>query len=494
MPQIINTNIASLDAQRNLNTSQSSLNQALQRLSSGLRINSAQDDAAGLAISDRMTAQINGLNQAGRNANDGISLTQTAEGALQQSTAILQRIRQLAVQSANATNSASDRQSLNSEVNQLTSELSRIANTTTFNGLKILDGTYQGQQFQVGANANETIGVSIQGARAQDLQNNSITLASGTAGSGLGESTAAAANTAAASNGVAAQTLTIAGSAGSAGVAIGAGASAYTIAASVNAQTASTDVTASASTAATLTSISAAGTISFSLNGGGTATTISAQISSTSDLSAIVTAVNNVSGKTGVTATLNASKTAVIFNQADGQDIVLNGFTNSAGGTATLAGANTSDTQTLTSGSTNSSRVGGTVTLNSDAGFTAVSSAGNTVVTTGALTGSTAQNLTTVDITTVTGANSALAIVDAALAQVDKMQANLGAVQNRFTNTIANLQTTSENLSAARSRIQDTDFAAETANLSRAQILQQAGVAMLAQANALPQNVLTLLK
>ncbi|HYL17873.1 MAG TPA: flagellin, partial [Burkholderiales bacterium] len=268
---------------------------------------------------------------------------------------------------------------------------------------------------------------------------------------------------------------------------------AATIAAAVNAQSATTDVTATSSTAATLTSIQNAGTISFKLNGGGTATTVSAQISSVGDLSSIVTAVNNVSGKTGVTATLNATKTAVVFAQADGHDITLEGFFNSAGGTATIAGSDTGNPKTLTSGAADSSRVAGTVTLNSDSGFTAKST-DTTILPATTTTGSTATDLTTVDISTVTGANAALAVVDAALAQVDKMRANLGAVQNRFTNTIANLQTTSENLSSARSRIQDTDFAAETANLTRAQILQQAGVAMLAQANALPNNVLTLLK
>ena len=196
MSQVINTNIASLTAQRNLNTSQGSLQVSLQRLSSGLRINSAKDDAAGLAISDRLTTQINGLDQARRNANDGISLAQTAEGALGTSGDILQRIRQLAIQSANATNSATDRKTLNDEVNQLVQEVNRVAGTTTFNGLKILDGTYQGQQFQVGANANETIGVSVQGASSSDLQNNSLALESNTAADGLGAAEAAAANTA----------------------------------------------------------------------------------------------------------------------------------------------------------------------------------------------------------------------------------------------------------------------------------------------------------
>ncbi len=169
MPQVINTNIASLNAQRNLNSSQAAQAQAIQRLSSGLRINSAKDDAAGLAISDRFTTQIRGLTQASRNANDGISLAQTAEGALSQVGDNLQRIRELALQSANATNSSSDRAALNSEVTQLLAEVSRVATQTQFNGLNLLDGTFSAAQFQVGANANQIISVSVAGATTDSL-------------------------------------------------------------------------------------------------------------------------------------------------------------------------------------------------------------------------------------------------------------------------------------------------------------------------------------
>jgi flagellin len=253
MSQVINTNVASLNAQRNLSTSQSNLSTALQRLSSGLRINSAKDDAAGLAIADRFTSQIRGLDQARRNANDGISLSQTAEGALAQSGQILQRVRELAIQSANATNSASDRQSLNSEVNQLVTEITRIANATTFNGLKVLDGSYQGQQFQVGADANQTIGVSIRGASARDLSNNTVS-GQGTGAAGLGGASAAA-NTAPAGNGVVAQTVTVSGSNGSANVSVSLNDQASTIAAAVNAQSGSTGVNARASTSATLAAL-----------------------------------------------------------------------------------------------------------------------------------------------------------------------------------------------------------------------------------------------
>jgi flagellin len=494
MSQVISTNIASLNAQRNLTTSQSALSTALQRLSSGLRINSAKDDAAGLAISDRLTTQIRGLDQARRNANDGISLAQTAEGALSQTGEILQRIRELAIQSANATNSSTDRKALNDEVNQLIQEVNRIANTTTFNGLRILDGTYQGQQFQVGANANETIGVSIQGASANDLKNNTISLQSDTDNDGLGTVTAAA-NTAASGNGVGAQTLTIAGASGSASVSVAANDQASTIAASINAVVGSTGVSAKASTSATLNTLSADGTVSFTINGGGTATTISAQVTTT-DLTALASAINDVSGKTGVTATLSADKASVTVRQAEGKDIVIEGFSNSAGGTIQIDGSATAATnEALTSGGADSTRIAGQVTLSSDQGFTAVSSAGTDVLASGTTaTASTSALLSSVDVSTVTGANNAIDIVDAALAQVNRMRASLGAIQNRFGNTIANLQTTSENLSASRSRIRDADFAAETASLTRAQILQQAGTAVLAQANAIPNNVLSLLR
>ena len=399
------------------------------------------------------------------------------------------------MQSANATNSATDRKALNDEVNQLIQEVNRIASTTTFNGLKILDGTYQGQQFQVGANANETIGVSVQGASANDLKNNVISLESNTDNDGLGTTTAAAANTAAAGNGVGAQTLTIAGAAGSSTVSVSANDQASTIAASINAVVGSTGVAAKATTSATIGTLSADGTVSFTINGGGTATAISAQVTTT-DLTSLATAINDVSGKTGVTATLSADKASVTIKQADGKDIVIDGFTNSAGGTVQVDGSATASTnEALTSGGTNSTRIGGTVSLSSDQGFTAVSSAGTDVITSGTTTtASTASLLSSVDISTVTGANSAIDIVDAALAQVNRIRASLGAVQNRFQNTIANLQTTSENLSASRSRVRDADFAAETAALTRAQILQQAGTAVLAQANAIPNNVLTLLR
>ena len=247
----INTNVASLSAQNQLNKSQELSNQALERLSSGLRINSAKDDAAGLAISTRFQSQISGLNVAQRNANDGISLAQTAEGALEETTNILQRIRELSVQSANSTNSSSDRSALQGEVNQLKQELDRIAGTTQFNGLNLLDGSFTAQSFQVGANANQTISVSVTGARGADLGNNTVSGESNTTVSQGTGSVAGGAATLPANNTIAAQDITVSGTEGSEVVSLTAGQTAESIAAAVNAETGTTGVTATASTSAT---------------------------------------------------------------------------------------------------------------------------------------------------------------------------------------------------------------------------------------------------
>ena len=755
MPSVINTNIASLNAQRNLSTSQSGLATSLQRLSSGLRINSAKDDAAGLAIADRMTAQVRGLNQAVRNANDGISLAQTAEGALSEMGNILQRMRELAIQSANATNSATDRTSLQSEVNQLKQELSRIANTTTFNSQKLLDGSLQAAQFQVGAEANQTIGLSVGDARATGLGNYGVltsvnsttttngiqanngleaatkrgftvaegsavgkvqaagttngyaatlltaTTASGATGtytttlnnsaaliaaginastlSSTGGITATAYNMATVAvsgtadatdadvititdgtstatysvgtsatatnaglvaainsstlnstggvfarlnatsgnvevisaagsdikvalalgatstgstavtlqgindgsattvantttrtvggqvslyaaqgtslatatsttifsttaptftavgkaanlssnidqngNDVAAQSLTITGPNGTSTATLNAGDSANLISTTVNQYSSTTGVTASARTVATLSNLSASGTVSFNLTGSNLTTgvvNISATMSGTSNLLNLVTAINAQQGNTGVSASLNSSG-GVDMVQADGYDIKLSGFVHSAAveigsGATSSTFSNIATEQsirvtgnegqyvTLYDGgnrtSANSTVVGGQVTFNGLSAYNISSSIAGTVgsIFSGAASASNASTLSSVnavDVSTVAGANSAIAVADAALAQVNTIRSDMGAIQNRFQSTVANLQATSENVTAARSRIQDTDFAAETANLTRNQILQQAGVAMLAQANALPNTVLSLLK
>jgi len=501
MPQVITTNLASLNAQRNLNSSQSSLATALQRLSSGLRINSARDDAAGLAISQRLTSQINGLNQAVRNANDGISLAQTAEGALQESGNILQRIRQLAIQSANDSNSAADRKALQAEVSQLTSELNRIANTTTFNGKKILDGSFSSQKFQVGADTNQTIDVTISDGRATALGNYSYDSTNNVATFGIEVATAAAG--ALAANNFKAQAVTINGSLGQATIPAGtlvAGATARTIAAEVNNVTGSTGVTAAARTTATIGGLSAAGTFGFSLYGQNTtAVSISATITNTADLTSLRDAINSQTGLTGITAEGTGASLTLV--QAEGYNIALEGVLATGTATLTLTGNEGAAATLGAAVGTDSSTVGGQVTFNSENAFTVSSSiagaAGGLFGSAAAANAGTTGTLAavgSVSIATQSGSNSAIAVLDAAINKLNAIRADLGAVQNRFGSTISNLSTTSENLEAARSRVRDADFAAETAALTRGQILQQAGTAILAQANALPNGVLALLR
>lgn len=488
MPQFVNTNIASLNSQRSLNTSQSALQTSLQRLSSGLRINSAKDDAAGMAIADRMTSQIRGLNQASRNANDGISLAQTAEGALNEISNNLQRIRELAIQSANSTNSASDRASLDAESTQLIAEITRVAGQTTFNGLNLLDGSFTSQNFQVGANANQTIAVSsIADARATGLGSN-ILLAAGTL---MGTTKAAAAdltggNTVAVEAGL---TVTTVNGGTTAAFGYAALADAKAIAAALNTNAASVGVTATASNSATLSGLSAAGTVSFTLGGTSTAA-ISAAVTDPTDLTALVGAINGAAGTTGITATFTSTsaKNSITLTSSDGSDISILNYANTSavvGDTLAFSGV------TLTEGGTDSSLKIGSVSLASSKG--AITLAGHNADVFNTAT-STFSSMASVSLNSATNAQLAIATVDAALSMVNVSRGDLGAYQNRFSSAVANLQTTAENVTNARSRIQDADFAAETAALTRAQILQQAGTAMLAQANQLPNTVLTLLR
>ncbi|MEN9866374.1 MAG: B-type flagellin [Pseudomonadota bacterium] len=493
MASNINTNVASLNAQRNLNVSQGSLSTTLQRLSSGLRINSAKDDAAGLAISERFTSQIKGLNQASRNANDGISLAQTAEGGLSTAGDLLQRVRELAVQSVNGSNSTSDRASLQGETLQLTQELNRVANTTQFNGQNVLDGTLTSSQFQVGANANQTISVSVASAKSTDIGNNLVL------STGDNTSISAANNTAV--NNVTAQNLTIAGNGTTQTLAVAANDSAKTIATGINGLSSLTGVTATATSTATINNVTA-GAVQFTLQGANaTAVTVSATVSSATDLSAIAQAVNAQSGTTNITAVADKSGNLVLSDNA-GNDIKFGG---SSGGfdTATIRGADLRDATTgaetgdstaaAAIGTGGSVTVGGSLSFASSAGFS-IATDGDTTLLTSASVGSRLSSVAAIDISTAAGATAAISTVDAALTAINNNRASLGAIQNRFASTISNLQSTSENLSAARSRIQDTDFASETANLTRGQILQQAGTAILAQANSLPNGVLALLR
>lgn len=475
MSLTVNTNVASLNAQRNLGGSSNALQTSLERLSSGSRINSAKDDAAGLQISNRLTSQVNGLGVAVRNANDGISLAQTAEGALQESTNILQRMRDLSLQSANDSNSANDRAALQKEVVQLQNELTRIAETTTFGDKKLLDSSFGTAQFQVGSNANETIAVSLSGARATDLGANRST---STAGASAAAATAVSAITA--------QTLTVTGSLGTSPITVAANASSKDIVASVNQATASTGVSASAVTRADVTGF-VAGNNSFEINN----TDIAINISNPSDLSGVASKINEFASTTGVTAVADGSTLKLVAN--DGRNIAIEDFANDAATDQTLVvtAKNTDDSAalgtavTITENAGNSTNVQGEITFNSN-GSSSISSTAATLI--DVTKNSTLASVNTINVGTRAGANSAISIIDGALAAIDSKRADLGAVQNRFESTIGNLQNISENVSAARGRIQDTDFAAETANLTKNQILQQAGTSILAQANQLPDR------
>ena len=391
MALTVNTNVASLTSQRNLGGSQEMLKTSLERLSTGLRINSAKDDAAGLAISERFSAQIKGLNQGVRNANDGISLAQTAEGALGEVTNNLQRIRELAVQASNATNTATDRAALQNEVTALVAEIDRVATQTTFNGTKLLNGGFRGAVFQIGANAGASITIdSIANSTASNL-------------------------------GVELYGAQAAGGAYSA--------AGYLTAASYAAQT--------------------AGTLAIQASGGSLVQlgAIASASSAAERAGQVVAAINDKSGTTGVFAYVTSGGTIQLQNATSGS-FALSGATEATNGISAFA----------------------SVTVTSTTGVASLS------------------------VETYSASQIAIGLVDNALNKINTTRATLGAVQSRFESAVASQQTTSENLAASRSRIQDADFASETANLAKAQILQQSGIAMLAQANAIPQNVLALLQ
>ncbi|TWI47047.1 flagellin [Pseudomonas duriflava] len=385
MALTVNTNVASLNTQRNLNASSKSMETTLQRLSTGSRINSAKDDAAGLQIANRLTSQVNGLNVAVKNSNDGISMAQTAEGALQQSTSLLQRMRDLALQSANGSNSDDERKALNNEVTELKKEVDRISNTTTFGGKKLLDGSFGTTTFQVGSAANEMISVKIDEMSTDSLKGKYF---EGCVSSGTGAATASG-------------TITVSGT--------------------VNGNNFSVDVTiASGTTGADYTK-------------------------------AVATAVNDANVGVGAYVESDGSLKVISQQKADGTN-ELTALAVSGAVAGITAGAYTADTA-----------------VNED-------------------------KLSAIDLTSVKGSQTAVLVIDQAIKNIDQQRAHLGAVQNRFDNTIGNLQNITENVSAAKSRIQDTDFATETANMTKNQILQQAGTSILAQANQLPQAVLSLLR
>lgn len=500
MPQIINTNISSLTAQRNLNSSQSDLNVSLARLSSGLRINSAADDAAGLAISNSFTSQVRGLNQAIRNANDGISVAQVAEGALGETTNLLQRIRELAIQSSNATNGSAERAALQSEVNALVSEIDRIANTTRFGSRSLLTGTFTNQAFQVGAQANETIRVSIASARASDLGNiNSV----GFANFDLADASASAASP---TSPVLAQTLTFNVDGTDTAVNVLAGESALSISDKVNASVGGLSADARSGARLTVTADDAADGVTLTING----TSIGAVTGATAAAlgGSIATAIQGNSALSNFDVTDNGDGTVDIIDET-GADIAVTFGAVATGGSGSdstvnvaeinYAGtAGTNEAITVAEGTIVTGDINFTTSLDGSAFTVATSNASGGIFSAagpnaGTVTGGTLRVID-IDISSVSGSQQALGLVDAAIQTIDSQRGDLGAVQSRLQSTIGNLQNVVENVTAARSRIQDADFAAETASLTRNQILQQAGISVLAQANALPQQVLSLLQ
>jgi flagellin len=469
MALVINTNVASLNAQRNLESSQSLASTSLERLSSGLRINSARDDAAGLAISNRLTTQINGLNQAARNAGDGISLSQTAEGALGEVSSNLQRIRELSVQSANGTLSGADRTALQTEVTALVAEIDRVATQTSFNGLNLLDGNFTSVDFQVGANVGETVTVaSIASARSSSLgqfQGFALTNQS------IGTASDTAAAKSVTVDGVNTSLGTIANDARAIVAALNASGLGFAATADATLQgSAATNIAGSVGDVDTLT-----------LNG--VAINITNTANAAQNRTAAVEAINAQSAATGVVATDDG--TGLDLTAADGRNITTS-FAPVNAGSATI------DDYGLAAATT----TGATVDIN----YVAPQGTTGSVTFTGAFNpgaqtiGATGTSLETVDISTVAGALTAITAADTALASISTTRAELGAVQNRFESVISSTRIASENAEASRSRILDADFASETANLTKSQILTQAGISVLAQANAQPQQVLALLQ
>ena len=451
------TNTASLNAQRNLTKSSNDLATSMERLSSGMRINSAKDDAAGLQIANRLTSQINGLGVAQRNANDGISMAQTAEGAMSASGDILQRMRELALQSSNGSNSGDDRAALQKEVSALQEELTRIAETTSFGGQQLLNGEFGTRSFQVGSNANETISLSLGDISSEAIGQDSLIDAGSLYGiaskDGVGFSAAAGATA-----------VNISGNLGTSGAQdLSGSADAQAVANAINGLT--TGVKAETTVTAALTAFTAADT--------GTLT-VGTDTYNLADYNGSLSELASDLGKSGYDASVDSGTLTLNASGVAGVHIV-GSATNTLAldGTAAVAAGRVKDSSiNLTSSASFSVAGGGTFSTATSSSLTKVSD---------------------VDLSTQASSQSAIAVIDAALASIDGDRADLGAVQNRFDYTISNLSNIQENVTASRGRIQDTDFAVETANLTKNQILQQAGTSILSQANQLPQAALSLL-
>ena len=482
------TNTSSLNAQRNLSNSSNDLATSMQRLSSGMRINSAKDDAAGLQIANRLTSQVNGLGVAQRNANDGISMAQTAEGAMSASSDILQRMRDLALQSANGSNSGDDRAALQKEVVALQSELTRIAETTSFGGQQLLNGSFGTKSFQVGSNANEVINMTMGNIAAENLGSQLLEAGGTVVGKAM---PGIAAN---AGNGILGETdLVITGNGGSAtsSIVYDAGDTSKEIATKINAATAAGGVSVKATvenvTTMTFDAAAAGGTTTMTLN----SQNISVSDFSQSDMTELAAAIN-ANANTNVVATVDETDSSILILTGDDDIDISSVASNNITGTDAVAIVKGNDDGAQTLDATLNSTISvGHIKLNSNEGFSLAG--GNADVFSTPILNSSLDAISAVDLGTQAGSQSAIEVIDAALASIDGQRADLGAVQNRFDYTISNLSNIQENVSSSRGRIQDTDFAVETANLTKNQILQQAGTSILAQANQLPQAALSLL-
>ncbi|MBJ2223744.1 MULTISPECIES: flagellin N-terminal helical domain-containing protein [Pseudomonas] len=492
MALTVNTNIASITTQGNLNKAGGALATSMQRLSSGLRINSAKDDAAGLQIANRLTSQINGLGQAVKNVNDGISIAQTAEGAMQASTDILQKMRTLALSSATGSLSADDRKSNNDEYQALTSELTRISQTTTFGGQKLLDGSYGTKAIQVGANANETINLSLENVAANNIGSQQV------------KSGALTPN----ATGLAAGSIAITGNGQTANVAVNLADSAKTIAAGLNgaigglSATASTEVKFSVDETKTKGDPAATPPVagvpaSFSIDVGG-ATVKIVGVTSTADLA---DQLKSNAAKLGVSVNYDEAKGTLEVKSDSGENIK---FTSDALGADAVsvnvkdgAGKYAAAATNLGAAVNDPIIATGQISLDSSKGYSLANGATGTSVTTlfgAAQVSSQKTSVAQTDVTDATNAQNALAVIDKAIGTIDSVRSGLGATQNRLTTTADNLQNIQKNSTAARSTVQDVDFASETAELTKQQTLQSASTAILSQANQLPSAVLKLLQ
>ena len=491
----INSDYMSQMVLQSLNRTNSDMTQAMQRLSSGKRINSASDDAAGLSIASKLRAQVKGLNAAIKNSSDAMAMVGTIEGALQEGTKILQRMRQLAVQAASDTNTGTDRAYLQDEVNQLATEMNRISNNTEFNSQKLLDGTFTDKVIQIGASGGQVLRLGVAATDSGTLGTYQI--------KSTNESLASSVNThALAVSGLdalvtASADYVVNGSFGTVTATVDAGADARDVASAFNIISGTTGVIADSVTRGRL-SFNAAATFTFTLQGkSSSASTVTATITSTSDVTAIKDAINAVSGSTGITAALTTDKSGINIVQEEGYDVI---FGDMSGGTAFLQSMDRDEVldgnqRTLVSGSTDSNALLGQITLSSHQAFTITPGvATNHFSANTSEQSSSISNIASVSLVSKTGATNSLAVIDGALAMISEIRSSMGAANNRLKSTVDNLSNIAVNAQSSLSKIEDANFAEETSALTKAQILQQASTAMLAQANKGKQGMLQLIQ